>query len=263
MKPLRIIQFSDLHLFKSSSGRLLNVNTSQSFEKVLASARKDCASADMVLVTGDISQDGSIVSYRRAAQALKKLKKPVYCLPGNHDMKPAMKQGLRAPNVFLTRHIVHGRWNILFLDSTIPRSHTGNLRSSELAFLKKSLKRFPHHHALVCFHHSPFKLGSEWLDRMKIKNAKAFLKVVDKRKNVCGVVFGHVHQTVYRKRKGIVYSGAPSICIQFKPNSPGFKLDGSAPGYQIIQLEANGNVTARVRRLRHSPFKPDLSSRGY
>jgi Icc protein len=170
---------------------------------------------------------------------------------------------LRGPHITAPRQIVRGLWNIVLLDSTVPRKNGGNFRAGELRFLKKSLRAYPHHHALVSFHHNPIKTGSKWLDTMTIKNAKKFLKIVDKSSKVKAVVFGHVHQAIAQKRKGVLYAASPATCIQFKPRSVKFKLDSKQPGYQWIFLGDDGQVRTLVRRVKSPQFRPDMKSRGY
>lgn len=174
-----------------------------------------------------------------------------------------MHYALRAPNIHMDRQILHGKWNIILLDSTIPKSNNGRLPSSELAFLKKCLKNYPHHYALISFHHNPIPSGSKWLDQMIVKNARKLFEIIDRNRQVRGVLFGHVHQAFFEKRKGVVYAAGPATCIQFKPKCAGFKLDSIAPGYQIVSLGTDGTIKTRIKRIRRSPFKPDLSSEGY
>lgn len=260
---MKIIQFSDLHLFANPARRLLNVNTRQSFQAVVRLAMKQDWPPDMVLLTGDLSQDGSPASYRNLVRVLERWDVPVYCLPGNHDNVAIMKRHLRGRNIYQVRQLLHGRWNLLFLDSTIKGSNDGNLRASEMTFLKKNLKNYSKHHVFISFHHSPFKLRSEWLDTMKIKNGEKFLGLVEKNKAVSAVVFGHVHQAIVQYKKGVLYTGAPSTCVQFKPRNKKFKLDSAAPGYQVIELESDGSARVRVKRIKRGRFKPDLASKGY
>jgi len=83
-KPIRFIQLTDTHLSLNSHTELLQVNTEDSFKAVVALLNKR-SDIDLLLLTGDLSQDGSEAAYERIAQILKRLTMPIYCLPGNHD----------------------------------------------------------------------------------------------------------------------------------------------------------------------------------
>ncbi|WP_240554913.1 hypothetical protein [Oceanicoccus sagamiensis] len=61
--------------------------------------------------------------------------------------------------------------------------------------------------------------------------------MIDQFPSVRGILWGHIHQTIDRERNGVKLMATPSTCIQFAPNSPGFKLDRLNPaiaGYHYI-----------------------------
>ena len=59
LQPLRIVQLSDCHLFADESGKLLGLNTQFSLDKVLELVRREQPNPDLILATGDLSQDAS------------------------------------------------------------------------------------------------------------------------------------------------------------------------------------------------------------
>src|SRR5690554_1994189 len=82
---VRVVQITDTHLFREPEGRLLGMNTQQSFEQVLGQIADIGSPPDLVLATGDISQDASVESYQRFAATVSRLAAPCYWIPGNHD----------------------------------------------------------------------------------------------------------------------------------------------------------------------------------
>ena len=48
--------------------------------------------ADMVLVTGDIVNDGTAAEYAEAVRQLGRMAAPVFPIPGNHDSRPELRQ---------------------------------------------------------------------------------------------------------------------------------------------------------------------------
>jgi len=94
LQPLRVVQLSDCHLFADTQGKLLGLNTQFSLDKVLELIRGEQPSPDLILATGDLSQDASFESYQRLEQALSGFPAPVYWLEGNHDKPAPMLQAL-------------------------------------------------------------------------------------------------------------------------------------------------------------------------
>ncbi|HSX71405.1 MAG TPA: metallophosphoesterase, partial [Pseudomonas sp.] len=63
-RPVLLVQLSDSHLFAEPDGKLLGMNTHDSLEKVVEQVRAEQQDIDLILATGDLSQDGSVASYR-------------------------------------------------------------------------------------------------------------------------------------------------------------------------------------------------------
>ena len=57
MSAIRVIQFTDPHLFGDVAGTLRGVNTHETLERILADAAGHLAMCDAILVTGDLVQD--------------------------------------------------------------------------------------------------------------------------------------------------------------------------------------------------------------
>lgn len=81
----RILQLSDIHLFKDRSEKLLGINTYDNLKLILQEIAHDSFKPDIVILTGDLSQDSSKISYEILAQELSFLPCSIYWLPGNHD----------------------------------------------------------------------------------------------------------------------------------------------------------------------------------
>jgi Icc protein len=55
-KPIRIIQISDMHVL-ADDGALLGVNTTDSFNAVIQAIQTETTAPNLLLLTGDMSQD--------------------------------------------------------------------------------------------------------------------------------------------------------------------------------------------------------------
>lgn len=259
----RILQISDIHLFADSSKELLGVNTHDSFQAVYDKIQQEENAAQLILLSGDLSQDNSEASYLRLADILKSMQVPAYYIPGNHDDPKLMSQIFPRNNILNDKHIFLENWQIILLNSQKPGAVEGLLDASQLAFLQDCLQKFPQHHALIAFHHHPFHVGCEWLDNLCLTNAAEFWQLVSHHPNVRSVLCGHVHQEHNKVIQNISCYSAPSTCFQFKRNQNHFGLEKLAPGYRWLDLYPNGKVDSGVARVAEYVGTFDENAKGY
>ena len=86
-EKIKLVHITDMHLSKSKESLYKEVNPFDSYNEVLINIKKSNWKPDALIVTGDISNDGSIESYNNAFNEFISLKIPVLCIPGNHDCK--------------------------------------------------------------------------------------------------------------------------------------------------------------------------------
>lgn len=259
---LNVAQVTDTHLLASPEGELLGQPTEKSFAAVVARLHELRPQLDLVLLTGDLSQDGSPESYRRVQEAIAPLGLPVYWLPGNHDRHLTMQQVLREPPFSTDKAFRCGEWQFVLLNSAVSGRVEGCLSAGALAWLEQQLARSPSCPTLVGLHHPPVTVFSRWIDQTQLQNAKALFAVLDRHPQVRLVTFGHVHQDYCCWRRGVCYSASPSTSIQFKPRSDRFALDDNAPGFRLLALHADGSFSTRVERVAFAQSL-DYAALGY
>lgn len=260
---VRVLQFSDIHLYEDSQRTLLGLNTGHSFASVLELAKQQHWPPDLVLVTGDLVHNGSVAAYKKLQTYLAALEMPVFCLPGNHDKPLVMHQTLRGANTYTDNRVSLGQWEILLLDSTIPGSDGGRLNTRELDKLAHQLDQCQGRPVLIALHHPPMRVGSRWLDSMTLENPQALFSIVDRYPNVRAIICGHIHQEFNLERNGVKIMAAPSTCIQFKPQCDDFTVDSLAPGYRWFSLKPTGTFVTGINRLERLPANIDMAASGY
>lgn len=263
-RPLRILQFTDLHLFADPGERLLGQDTRLTFESVLTLAQRDQWPPDALVLTGDLVHDERPGGYRYLRQRLEQLAVPFFCLPGNHDRIDLLAGLLDCRTVSGFRAERLGCWDLLLLDSTIPFAEGGHLDTTAIAELDRYAANHTRQHLLILLHHHPAPVGSAWIDRMQADNGGELLAIAAAHHNVRGIACGHVHQA-YAARYGghTSWVSAPSTCIQFRPNSHDFALDNLMPGYRYLDLYPDGRLKTAVRRTDAYPEPLSPSTRGY
>lgn len=260
-KPVNIIQITDCHLGESSGETILSMNPDNSLADVLSLIKQNHDDIDLVLATGDLSNDGSESSYARLNQTLlKQLDAPFVWLPGNHDKPEHMAKVATAPN---QRVIVLEHWVILMLDSHVDGQIYGHLSADELSFMQDTLREHSDKHAMICLHHQPVPIGSQWMDNYIVRNAQDFWQLLEGYSQLKLVVWGHVHQEFADSYKDIGLLAAPSTCIQFTPGQKDFAVEDAMPGYRWFRLHSDGRYETGVERTPEKDYGIDFQSSGY
>jgi 3',5'-cyclic-AMP phosphodiesterase len=246
-----VAQLTDTHLFADADQRMRGVNTARSLQAVLEAVRSLPRRPDLLLLTGDLSQDETEASYQRLWEGLAPFQVPTYWIPGNHDNSATMQPVLEQAPFSGTKCFQQGGWNFVLLNSAIANCVEGKLSSASLDWLEAALQRYPEYPTVVALHHPPAEIGSEWMDEISLRNPADLYDVIDRHPQVKLVVFGHIHQAFAGQRQGVGYLGTPSTCIQFKPLSRELAVDEVQPGFRLLQLNRDGSYMTTVQRATH------------
>ena len=237
---MRIIHMSDLHLTKDGCP-IWETNTMDHFNKSIEIIRcmKDI---DAIIVTGDISDDGSGWTYRYADRLFSSLGIPTLCCPGNHDSLKMMLEGYQPSffQVLPSSHKIEG-WKIVMLNSVIPADEDPNqnkargfLSEESLSYIKQELEEgLP---TIIALHHPPMKPGG-WLNRRLLENREAFNQTIDIYPNVRLVLYGHIHYFTEVQQGHIRYSSSTSVGFAFDKYLPKFQIADGLEGFSLIEIK--------------------------
>jgi 3',5'-cyclic-AMP phosphodiesterase len=266
---ITILHFTDSHLFASQEHKFLHVCPYTHLRAAMADASKrQSVPADLLLLTGDISQDFSVESYELAFNAINdpNLAANIGVILGNHDDPDLLQRSIGKLGLTsaLQKHFTFGAWHIVLLNSYW-RGHTaGLLDASELEFLQQELDGNRNKNIIIFLHHHVLPVGAAWLDKIGLHNAAQFLKIVSAHSNIKAVIAGHVHQEYASREHNIDFLTTPSLAWQFTEHTATFALNDKMPGFRVLQLFADGNYTTEVVRLAFNVnFVPNLKSAGY
>ncbi|MCU1750737.1 3',5'-cyclic-AMP phosphodiesterase [Pseudomonas sp. 6D_7.1_Bac1] len=257
-----LVQLSDSHLFADAQGTLLGMNTRDSLQKVIELVLAQQPHIDLMIASGDLSQDGTLESYEQFREMTRQIDAPARWIPGNHD-EPQIMARAAVQSQLLEPVVDIGNWRITLLDSAVPGSVPGYLQDDQLQLLVRALSEAPERHHLVCFHHHPVSIGCAWMDPIGLRNPEALFAVLDRFPQVRAVLWGHVHQEIDQLRNDVRLIASPSTCIQFEPGSVDFKVDTLAPGYRWLRLLPDGRLETGVERVTGFEFQVDYGSNGY
>jgi Icc protein len=257
-----LVQLSDSHLFAEGGGKLLGMDTADSLQRVIERVLEEQPRIDLLLASGDLSQDGSLASYQRFRRMSGAINAPARWFAGNHDEAAPMREACAGTDL-LEAVVDIGAWRLILLDSTIPGAVPGRLGEAQLQVLADALETAAGRHVLVSFHHHPVSIGCRWMEPLGILDAAALFAVVERFPQVRALLWGHVHQEFDQSRNGLRLLASPSTCVQFAPGSEEFKLDSLAPGYRWLRLNDDGSLETGVSRVTGIDFVIDYSIKGY
>lgn len=233
---MRVVQITDAHLCADTEARSRAGIPWRQFQQVVHAVAGE--HPDIVLFTGDISQDESATSYALAVQVMAALPCPWYWLPGNHDQRALMTT--ERP---LVDEVDLDTWRLLLLNTQVEGKPYGELGSKRLAALAEQLQA-DSRPTLIAMHHPPVEVGTVWMDAIGLYDRDAFWELLSKHAHVLMILFGHVHQAYAEQRTvgetTVDVYGCPAMADQFLPGADQFAIDeASRPGYRIIDLTHN------------------------
>jgi len=263
---ISIVQITDIHLYADTDRCLMGIPTDKSFKEVLASIKQNIPKVDLLLLTGDLSQDSSVESYQRLRDTLDSFEIPAYCLAGNHDDWQLMETHLPSEYVHLRRSLNINNWQILLMNSVVVNAVYGYLADTELNWLEQNLQASPDRPTLISFHHPAIAIGSPWMDDICLTNKNQFWEIGDRYPQIKAVVNGHAHQDfdqIYETPHNSVRCFvSPSTCVQFQPQTTDLQIDDQSPAFRHLCLFDDGSLQTKIYRLEPNRFVADRHSYG-
>jgi 3',5'-cyclic-AMP phosphodiesterase len=178
---------------------------------------------DAVVVTGDLTQLGDPGEYARVRALLAPLRMPVHALPGNHDVRAALRDALLAhvdtgPGDFLGYEAHVGRLRLLVCDTIIPGEDGGRLCGDRIAWLDAALAADREAPTIVAMHHPPLTTGIEAMDEIGLEpdSRTALAGILARAPNVVRVIAGHVHRPMYSTCGGRPVFSCPSSDVAIR-----------------------------------------------
>ncbi len=245
---VRVVQLSDLHLTSSEEARTRGVDVWSALRQVLQAV--DELAPDRIVLTGDLATIGRSDTYRQLRRLLEPWWDRVRILPGNHDDRAKLRAELALPEERRTASFSEAvaGWRLIGLDTKRPMRVHGRLGVDQLAWLERELARTPEP-ALLFLHHPPVRVGTWWLDRDLLRDARDLERVLTESGRVRALFCGHVHQEFQGTLAGSDVFTTPSTAYQFRPRTLVPARLGVEPrGFRVVDLDGD-SVATRVVRL--------------
>lgn len=211
---MNIIQISDLHLCENNKYAFLRADSTLALHRTVDYFLHSSIQADVVVVSGDVSTDGSIGAYQTAKKELARLPWPVYYIPGNHDNPAAMQKMQLLPEDWrqaACRRIEFPEAVIILLDSVRRGQSRGGVSDETLELLKSALSEDDGRPTFLFMHHVPFRTGYTAMDE-PFEQVEKLMKLLSGRQNLY-MCCGHIHAPIVTKMQQISVNTCPPICM--------------------------------------------------
>jgi len=255
---VRLLHITDLHILPTAGATIYGTDSFESLRAVLGAARALPEPPDLIVATGDLSEDGSPGAYRRLHQLLAGTGLPAHVLPGNHDAAAELGRALLGGAVQAGPVVDVGAWRVVLLDSQVPGRPHGHLDRAQLDLLAAALDEDPDRPVLVCLHHGPARYCPS--SGCQLQNAAALLELLESRANARGVICGHGHLELERTAGHVKLFATPSTCSQIWHAQLGepvdhedfwasHRFDPGRHGFRMLTLKLGGELESTVHWL--------------
>ena len=247
-----IAQISDPHV--CPQGELYHglVDSNRMFAEALQHLKGLDRRPDVLLLTGDLVDQGRPQEYDMARRLLAELGFPYLVIPGNHDQQESFREAF-ADHAHLPRegplHFCHDEHpvRIIGLDSCVPGLHHGNIDHDQLAWLRRTLEQDVVKPTIVMLHHPPFMSGIAYMDEYRYLDPTPLESVLRSFNNLELLLCGHVHRVMVKRWAGTVVCSCPSstteIALQLRSDAEPMSYVGPPACLLHLWDEAHGIVT--------------------
>jgi 3',5'-cyclic-AMP phosphodiesterase len=185
---------------------------------------------NLVLVTGDLVNDGGPDQYDHLRELLAPLTLPYCLVPGNHDDVDTMRAYFprHAAGVGRPRgdEVIEGEVRVVVLDSSRRDEPAGELDDAQLAWLEAVLEADRSKPTVIALHHPPFRTGIDVMDVMGLstRTAAAFEAIVSRHGQIERILAGHLHRSITARFGGTIAMTVPgtahAVTLALHPDDP-------------------------------------------
>lgn len=251
-RPVVIAQMSDLHVAASGANEF-GIDAAAGVARCLAHLAALELAPDLLVLSGDLADEGSAAEYARLRAMLEPVRVPVCLMPGNHDRRGALRAAFAGHGYLGSAGRMHYHRDVrglrvIALDSVIEGEEGGQLDEAQLAWLEGLLRDEPGMPALVLLHHPPVPTGFSRMDKVSVEAAGAARlgAIIAAAPQVRAVLCGHVHRSVQAAWQGVQVSVCPSAGYQAKLRLGAGRFEGSPlepPAYLLHHWDGSQLAT--------------------
>lgn len=245
----RIGHVSDSHFTESGTMHRV-LRPAATYSAALAALEGSGIPLDALVHTGDVADTGEEQSYVAAravtAEATDRTGWPVAWVPGNHDVRAAMRRHLleEVPGDGPLDRVLEVRGlRIAVLDTSIPGRVEGAVDEEQLDRLRAVLDRPAEHGTVVALHHPPVPVEVTGLQRLHLTGQEALERAI-RGTDVRAILAGHLHYATTAVFAGVPVHVAPATAYTIRLTRPGGGVIATDGGRAVgvLSLYDDGRV---------------------
>ncbi len=260
MTTVRILQLTDLHVFKDAGACLKGIPTRELLEDVVRHVIETKHPFDHVVITGDHTHDELPESYAAVRKILTPWLDRLWQVPGNHDDRTVMRSvfgdligGVGQDRI--TFSFSAGQWLCLGLDTHVPGQVYGKIEADQIEWIRQQISLRNPGRVGLFMHHPPVDVGSLWMDPIGLSGKELLKELCETENRIQLICCGHVHHEFKSNLGNAWVLASPSTGLQFSPDGDVPTFVAAPPGYRVIVLTDKG-FTTPVFRLSETRFSP-------
>jgi 3',5'-cyclic AMP phosphodiesterase CpdA len=235
-----IAHLSDTHFLGGRRRLYGSVDTDGHLAFALEQLKRSGAPIEAIVITGDLADLAEPDAYERLKSAIEPaaadLGAEVIWVMGNHDERPPFSAAFFGHETDEPLDRVHllGGLRIIALDTTVPGYHHGELRESQLTWLRDELATPAPDGTLLALHHPPLPSPIEIMSILELQDQHRLAEVL-RGTDVRAILAGHLHYSTTGTFAGIPVSVASATCYTID-NSGGLGSLVGVDGGQSFNL---------------------------
>jgi 3',5'-cyclic AMP phosphodiesterase CpdA len=264
LRPVLLAHLSDPHVVEEGELLFGRTDTERFLVEAMATIEALDPRPDLVLISGDLVNEGRVEQYRNLRRLLAGLSVPLRLMCGNHDVPSNLREvfpdhaylGVSGPTDFV---VDLPPMRVVALDTHVAGIPGGDLDAGQLSWLDERLTEAADRPCLVAMHHPPFATGIGHMDEMGLAPAAvtALAEVVARHLQVERVVCGHLHRSITRRFAGTIAMTVPScahaVALDLREGCPTGASDLEPPAIALHQWHPDRGVVTHLLHVGEYP----------
>ncbi|MDA8981202.1 metallophosphoesterase [Candidatus Thioglobus sp.] len=225
------IQISDCHI--DDEKNVWGTDSKKNLSTIVKSISNRNYNA--LIISGDLAHNGTASSYSTLKDIIQPISDNLVILPGNHDNKLNL---FSAFSEHYLPKLTIADWEIISIDSVQENKTSGFLNKAKLELLTKKILSSTQKFIVLCLHHPPISMESDWDDKKSLENSDDFFHTIDKFSKIKAVIWGHAHQSSEFNRNNVKLFSCPSTTLQFN--------GAEMIGYNHFNLSDKGEINCET-----------------
>ncbi len=249
---MRIVQISDLNIGAKGDENPAAKKMAENLQLTIANVNQLTPKPDLVLINGNITNDGSPESAAHARELLDTFEMPYKLVCGPQDDRRTtlgvFEHACANEVGGVVSYMVEGfDLRIIGLDSLGHNGTGGHICQKRLNWVNERLAENQTKPTLIFMHHPPMKLGMQAADAEGFNNADVFGQLVQHYSHIKAIFSGHVNFASHTCWNETVVSTAPSMGMESALDTmeTGEAVSG-APAYNIHHYTEFGDLVSRT-----------------